>query len=145
MTEPLDFDNLSPAYVEAVRLQARSVLHHTVVAGTLTGLLFQAVADQLAGFATGEADDLRRLVEKAQALGIVTPIDVGPLEAKGNGEDRLAALVGSEEEALMALHAVIAHTGQEPRSEALEHLLEHVIMRKQQQVDYLRRALDQVT
>jgi hypothetical protein len=32
-------------------------------------------------------------------------------------------------------------SGQEPRSEALEHLMEHVIMRKQGQVDWLRRAL----
>ena len=41
-----------------------------------------------------------------------------------------------------ALHAVIPHSGQEPRSEALEHLLEHVIMRKQQQLDFLALALE---
>jgi hypothetical protein len=40
-----------------------------------------------------------------------------------------------------ALHAVIPHTGQEPRSEALEHRMEHLIMRKQEQVDTLRRAV----
>ena len=39
-----------------------------------------------------------------------------------------------------ALHAVIPHSGQEARSEALEHLMEHIIMRKQNQVDWLRRA-----
>jgi hypothetical protein len=39
------------------------------------------------------------------------------------------------------LHAVIPPSGQEPRSEALEHLMEHLIMRKQNQVDVLRRAL----
>lgn len=31
-------------------------------------------------------------------------------------------------------------TGREGRSEALEHMLEHQIMRKQEQVDFLRRA-----
>ena len=45
-----------------------------------------------------------------------------------------------EDEAIAALHAVIPHSGQEPRSEALEHLMEHLIMRKQNQVDWLRRA-----
>lgn len=44
-------------------------------------------------------------------------------------------------EVLAALHAVIAFSGQEPHSEALEHLLEQVIMRKQQQVEFLTLAL----
>lgn len=38
-------------------------------------------------------------------------------------------LIEAEDEAIAALHGVIADSGQEPRSEALEHLLEHVIMR----------------
>jgi hypothetical protein len=50
------------------------------------------------------------------------------------------ALIESEDEAIAALHAVIPYSGQEPRSEALEHLMEHLIMRKQNQVDWLRRA-----
>jgi hypothetical protein len=55
-------------------------------------------------------------------------------------EERLAsavdALIDAEDETIAALHEVIPHSGQEPRSEALEHL----IMRKQNQVDRLRRA-----
>ena len=39
-----------------------------------------------------------------------------------------------------ALQDVIPATGQEGRSEALEHRLEHVIMRKQEQVDALVRS-----
>jgi hypothetical protein len=46
------------------------------------------------------------------------------------------ALIDAEDETIAALHEVIPHSGQEPRSEALEHL----IMRKQNQVDWLRRA-----
>jgi hypothetical protein len=38
------------------------------------------------------------------------------------------------------LQAAIEPTGREGRSEALEHMLEHVIMRKQDQVDFLVRA-----
>lgn len=42
---------------------------------------------------------------------------------------------------MASLHEVITHSGQEPRSEALEHRLEHVIMRKQQQIDFLWHAV----
>ena len=41
---------------------------------------------------------------------------------------------------LYALQAVIPPSGQEGRSEALEHRMEHMIMRKQEQVDALVRA-----
>ena len=39
-----------------------------------------------------------------------------------------------------ALQSAIEPTGREGRSEALEHMLEHMIMRKQRQVDLLARA-----
>jgi hypothetical protein len=35
---------------------------------------------------------------------------------------------------------VIPHTGTEGRSEALEHLMEHLILRKQNQIDFLTRT-----
>jgi hypothetical protein len=40
----------------------------------------------------------------------------------------------------LQFRSALAYTGQEGRSEALEHRLEHVIMRKQEQVDALIRA-----
>ena len=46
-----------------------------------------------------------------------------------------------EEEAVEALQEAIEPTGREGRSEALEHMLEHQIMRKQRQADFLQRAL----
>ena len=39
-----------------------------------------------------------------------------------------------------ALQAAIEPTGREGRSEALEHMLEHLIIRKQDQIDFLVRA-----
>lgn len=39
-----------------------------------------------------------------------------------------------------ALQEAIEPTGREGRSEALEHMLEHLIMRKQRQIDFLKRA-----
>ncbi len=49
-------------------------------------------------------------------------------------------LVESESEALQALQDAIEPTGREAASEAVEHRLEHIIMRKQEQVDVLLRG-----
>lgn len=38
---------------------------------------------------------------------------------------------------------MIPETGNDGASEALEHLIEHVLLRKQDQIDYLVRALGQ--
>ena len=53
----------------------------------------------------------------------------------------IAWLVECEEAAVEALQEAIEPTGREGRSEALEHLMEHLIMRKQNQVDWMLRAL----
>ena len=52
----------------------------------------------------------------------------------------LDTLIESEGETLETLQAAIEPTGREAASEAVEHRLEHIIMRKQEQVDYLMRA-----
>ena len=92
-------------------------------------------------FAQAELDDTRRIVEKIAALGgdPTTKVAKVTLDAAIPAKT-IDALIESEDEAIAALHAVIPHSGQEPRSEALEHLMEHLIMRKQNQVDWLRRA-----
>jgi len=50
-------------------------------------------------------------------------------------------LIETETDAIDALKSVIPPSGNEGRSEALEHLMEHLILRKQNQVDFLLRAL----
>jgi hypothetical protein len=54
--------------------------------------------------------------------------------------DALERLIECEGETLEAMQAAIEPTGREAASEAVEHRLEHMIMRKQEQVDYLLRA-----
>jgi hypothetical protein len=139
--DPMDVDAVLETLGAATALQQRSALETTIVAGSLTGVTWQPLAPTLWGFAAAELDDLRRLVEKVVALGGTPPAAPAPFEALTDGPAALRALVDHECEALAALHAVIPETGQEPRSEALEHRLEHVIMRKQEQVDTLRRVL----
>lgn len=75
------------------------------------------------------------------ALGGSPSFEVASVEVSSSSAKALAQLLDNEREAVAALHEVISHSGQEPHSEALEHLLEHVIMRKQRQVDFLVHAI----
>jgi len=124
----------------ALRLQQRSALAYTHMAGTLVGFQFHGLAEEMRSFARAELDDARHLVEKITTLGGAPTVDVAPIESHGDSEALIRWLIDAETETIEALQDVIPTTGQECRSEALEHRLEHIIMRKQEQVDALIRA-----
>ena len=69
------------------------------------------------------------------------PVRTPELRKADTAKDALEWLVESESEVIERLQDVIPETGHEGASEALEHLLEHIIMRKQEQVDFLVRAM----
>lgn len=125
---------------KAIPLQFRSAALYTWVSGATTGHEFQAVARELESFGKLELDDARRLVEKLVALGGDPVTDVASFDPVATSKTGIKQLIEYETEALDALHAVIPYTGQEARSEALEHLMEHLLMRKQEQVDFLERV-----
>jgi bacterioferritin (cytochrome b1) len=87
-----------------------------------------------------ELEDATRLVEKITALGGEPTTDVASIEFVADPAKAIDALIDCESETLEALQAAIEPTGREAASEAVEHRLEHMIMRKQEQVDYLLRA-----
>jgi bacterioferritin (cytochrome b1) len=125
---------------QALRLQYRSVLQYTLTAGSIVGMEYQSFADRLWLFAESEIHDARLLVEKLVALEGEPPVRAPDLRNEGTAKKALAWLIESESEVIERLQDVIPETGHEGASEALEHLLEHIIMRKQQQVDFLVRA-----
>ncbi len=125
---------------EALRLQHRSVLHYSLVAGSVIGLEYQAHAEKMREHSLSELEDATRLVEKITALGGDPTIEVAQVTWTPDPREALESLAEHEEQLLDALKAAITPSGQEARSEALEHLLEHIIMRKQEQVDALIRA-----
>ena len=125
---------------EAIPLQFRSAAIFTWAAGAATGIEGQSLGTKFEEFGHSELDDARRLIEKLVALGgdpVTKMATFEPFEADKAG---IGKLMDYEKETLEALHAVIPETGQEARSEALEHLMEHMLMRKQEQVDYLERV-----
>ncbi len=138
--EKLDKKQAIELLNEALRLQYRSALQFTLTSGSLFGFEVQAIGDRLWTYAQDEIADARLLVEKVVALGGSPSTDVAELRWNGAAEDAVAWLIETEEEAIDALQEAIEPTGREGRSEALEHMLEHLIMRKQNQVDFLLRS-----
>ena len=124
----------------ALRLQYRSALQYSLASATLTGIEGQAISNLLVDYGDEELQDVRRLIEKIVSLGGEPTSEVAELRHPANTEEALGWLVESEREAIDALQGAIEPTGREGRSEALEHRLEHIIMRKQEQVDRLLRA-----
>ena len=124
---------------EALPLQMRSAALFTWAAGAATGVEFQAVGKTFEEFSHLELDDARRVIEKIVGLGGDATTKVAPFEPVPS-ESGVDKVIEYENETLAALHKIIPETGQEPRSEAMEHLLEHILMRKQEQVDFLERV-----
>jgi bacterioferritin (cytochrome b1) len=138
--DPLDVDAAIERLNHALALQYRSVLAFTVAAGSVTGFEHQGMADLLWRFAQAELDDARRIVEKIVTLGGEPTVAPAAVERHRSPEDMVGWLVEVERETLEAFQDVIPTTGHTADSEALEHRLEHLIMRKQEQVDALERA-----
>ena len=138
--DPMDVEGAIRTMNAALALQYRSALAYTLAAGSLTGFEFQPITRELAAFAQAELDDARRLIEKIVTLGGTPSDQPADLAFEQDPQKALEQLIAWESEATEALQAVIPHSGQEGRSEALEHRLEHMIMRKQEQVDALIRA-----
>ncbi len=139
--DPMDVQGAIQTLNDALPMQFRSALHYATTAGSVGGLEYIGLAERFWSYAEVELTDARRLVEKIIALGGTPNLEVKPWPFEQDATKAVRALVDCEQEVIAALHKVIPTTGQEPRSEALEHLVEHLIIRKQEQADTLLQAL----
>jgi hypothetical protein len=140
MSDSMDLDKVHETLADAISMQAQSVLTMAVMAGTVRGIGGAAIKQSLREFVLAELADSYQLMEKLSALGGRVAIGTAAIDVSTDAGSALQSLLEHEAATVSALHGVIPHSGQEARSEALEHLLEHVIMRKQQQIDYLWHA-----
>jgi bacterioferritin (cytochrome b1) len=138
--ERLDVEAAISRLNDALELQYRSVNQYMLSSGSLFGFEFQALGDRLWDYAQAELEDARKLVEKVVALGGEPTTETAALGWTGEPDAAVDRLIETESEAVETLQKAIEPTGREGRSEALEHMLEHVIMRKQDQIDFLVRA-----
>lgn len=138
--ERLDEEKAVELLNAALVHQYRSALQYSLAAASLAGLEAQALGPKLTEFGDEELNGVRRLIEKIVSFGGAPTTEVASLRFDERPGAALSWLIECEEEVVEALQAAIEPTGREGRSEALEHMLEHLIMRKQHQVDFLRRA-----
>jgi bacterioferritin (cytochrome b1) len=138
--DPLDIDAALEHLGAALPLQFRSAAAYTTAAASVTGFQYLGLSDLLWRFAQAELADARRLVEKIVTLGGEPADRVEGFGLTGDGDAIVARLIELETEIIEALQDTIPATGHTGDSEALEHRLEHMIMRKQEQVDTLVRA-----
>jgi bacterioferritin (cytochrome b1) len=138
--ERLDEEKAVERLNAALRTQYRSALQYSIVAASLLGLEAQALGPKLTEFGDEELSGARQLIEKIVSFGGQPTTQVADLEFHDGADGALSWLIECEEEAVEALQEAIEPTGREGRSEALEQNLEHQIMRKQHQVDFLQRA-----
>ncbi len=137
MSDTMDVDNVHQSLDIAIHKQGESVLTMALMAGSLRGVEGAALKQSLRAFVLADLEDTYLLIEKMSALGGRPSMAAKQVSLPDDTAEAISALLDHEVDVVAALHAVIPHSGQEPRSEALEHLLEHIIMRKQQQIDYL--------
>jgi bacterioferritin (cytochrome b1) len=138
--DPLDVDLALERLGKALPLQMRSAAAYTIAAGSITGYQYLGLSELMWRFAEADLADARRLVEKVVTLG-GEPIDeVTGFGLPTDGDAIVERLIELERETIEALQDTIPATGHTGDSEALEHRLEHIIMRKQEQVDTLLRA-----
>ena len=138
--EKLDVEGAVEALNVALRLQFRSALQYSLTASSLIGLEAQGVATELLSYGDQELADARELIEKIVSFGGTPTTEIAELRHTEDTNEALTWLIDTENEVIEALQEAIEPTGREGRSEALEHMLEHMIMRKQRQVDMLARA-----
>ena len=138
--EAMDTDEVVDGLRRSLSLQQRSVVPFTTASASLFGLEFQSVGEKLWEWAELELADARLLVEKIVALGGEPSVEVAEPRWAGDPSAAVEILIEAESEAIESLQDIIPATGDDGRSEALEHTLEHLIMRKQSQVDFLLRA-----
>ena len=139
--EKLDEQEAIKRLNAALELQYRSSLQYSLTAASLSGIEAQALGGKLTEFGDEELSGCRRLIEKVVSFGGEPTTKVAELRFEPAVEDAIGWLIECEKSAVEALKEAIEPTGREGRSEALEHLMEHLILRKQHQVDFLNRAI----
>src|SRR5919106_7021702 len=100
--EKMDVEKQIECLNRALRLQHRSVLQYSLVAGSVIGLEFQAHADKMRAHSLAELEDATRLVEKITALGGEPTTEVAPMTFAEDPAGALDQLIECEGETLEA-------------------------------------------
>ena len=140
-SEGMDVTEVQARLAKAVALQVGSLASLAMLSGAITGPASVGLKRELREYAHAEVEDTALLVEKLVALGGAPAAYQAAPPPPTDLLHAVEEFLEREEDLLASIHAVIEPSGQEPSSEALEHRIEHVLLRKQEQVDALRLAV----
>ena len=122
-------------------LLARDAVSAAMAAGALPGPEGVALREPLRRMAEDDIRDVERLVARMVSLGGKPRAKVDAISLQKTWKSALRALVGSQRQTLDALVNAIPADADDAEGEATEHLLEHMIARKRDDMELLERAL----
>jgi bacterioferritin (cytochrome b1) len=125
----------------ALPLLARDALAAAIAAGSLAGPEGVALSEPLRRMAADDVRDLERLAGRISALDGSPALSVRKLQPAGEWRPALESLVAGQRETLDALVSAIPADADDAEGEASEHLLEHLVARKRDDIELLERAL----
>ena len=126
---------------ECLALQARDAVATALAAGMLAGPEGIALREPLRRMAEDELHDVERLSARIVSLGGKPRVEFEALALPKAWKSGLRALVDFHRKTLETLVEAIPADADDVEGEATEHLLEHVIARKRDDVELLERAL----
>lgn len=141
MGETTDTRQLIDDLNGALPLLARDALAAAIAAGSLAGPEGVALAEPLRRMAADDVRDLERLAGRISALDGSPAVSVRKLQPAGEWRAALESLVAGQRETLDALVNAIPADADDAEGEASEHLLEHLVARKRDDIELLERAL----
>lgn len=141
MGESTEASSLAAALNRALPLVARDAVALAVVAGTLPGPQGVALAEPLRAMATANLRDVERLAARIASLGSAPSLDIAAPTLPKAFAASVKRLAADGRETLEALVGAIPADADDPEGEATEHLLEHMVNRKRDELELLERAL----
>lgn len=141
MGEGIDRAEVAAGLGRALPLQARDAMAAALAAGTLPGVEGVTLQAPLRRMATHAVEDLERLAGRIATFGDHPSVAPPEVSLPKTVPAALRALRDMLQETLDALVDAIPADADDAEGEATEHLLEHVIARKRDDLELLERAL----
>lgn len=141
MGEATDANALADALNRALALVARDAVALAAAAGTLPGPGGIALGERLRAMAAASLDDVERLAARVVALGGTPAIGHEQPNLSKGFDASVKRLLADGQATLEALVEAIPADADDVEGEATEHLLEHVIARRRDELEILERAL----
>ena len=141
MGEPTDPRALTVALNRALPLLARDAVALATAAGTLPGAEGIALSERLRAMAAGTLGDVERVAARIATLGGTPSLRFDEPKMPRGWTAAVRRLLADGRETLDALVDAIPADADDAEGEATEHLLEHVIARRRDDLELLERAL----